>query len=612
MKYSGFSIRNFRGIKKLDLNFGSQPQSNVSVFVGLNECGKTTVMEALSFFHENINKKENFRIIGDTVSKNDIHSLIPKNRKDNFSDCIEIEAQITLDDKDKKEIKKILEDKNFKCTEFSSESSISCKYHFKNSSFDKKSYSWSIEILGRQGKGKKDIVFNSKHDAWNEAYEHLCKSLPEIIYYPNFLFDFPDFIYLEDRENEGIEQRFYRKLIQDILDSLNNKLNLNTHLVKRAKSDENSDKEALESVINKMSHKVSNVVFNKTTSVFSSNQNSKSILISFPKKDSAGDLYVEMKLKDYEDSYYIRERSLGFRWFFTFSLFTQFRVHRLNEGGSIVFLFDEPASNLHQTAQQKLTNAFEQLAKTQVSIIYATHSHHLIKPQWLENTFIVRNKALNYQQDEINESYNSAMTDITIEKYRSFVSNHPEKITYYQPILDVLEYKPSNIENIPDVVILEGKNDFYALSYFQEIIKKSDSMVNFLPGTGSGNLGTVISLYIAWGKRFVILLDSDKAGTDEKQRYIDEFEIIIQNKIFTYRDIDDSWLGVKMENLIDMPDKLRIVQKVNPNAKETKKKKLFLALQENLINKEYITFASDTNTKSNFLKILDFLDDKMS
>ena len=111
MIFSSFSIDNFRGIKKLNLNLGGQPQSNICVLVGLNECGKTTIMEALSFFYENINEKENFRIVGDTVNKNDIHSLIPKNRKDNFSDYIKIEADIILDEKDKEEIKKILKDK---------------------------------------------------------------------------------------------------------------------------------------------------------------------------------------------------------------------------------------------------------------------------------------------------------------------------------------------------------------------------------------------------------------------------------------------------------------------------------------------------------------------
>ena len=133
-----------------------------------------------------------------------------------------------------------------------------------------------------------------------------------------------------------------------------------------------------------------------------------------------------------------------------------------------------------------------------------------------------------------------------------------------------------------------------------------------MPGTGSGNLGTVISVYIAWGKNFVVLLDSDKAGVDEKQRYIDDFGAIIHNKIFTFGDIDSSWTGLKMEDLIDTQDKLKIVQKINPDARITRKKKLYLALQENLINKEYITLSSNTNTKNNFLKIFDFLEEKMN
>ena len=576
MKYSGFSIVNFRGIKKLTLNFESSPKSNISLLVGLNECGKTTIMEALSFFYENVNKE------------------------DNFTDYIEIKAHLYLEPEDIKNIKNTLEKYNLKCTDINPQTSITCRYNFENSSFIKQRYLWDSNILVRKGRSKKEIKLSPTSDAWVDTYDGICQRLPEIIYYPNFLFDFPDYIYLENSDNEGRKQRFYRKLLQDILDSLNNNLNLTTHVIDRALRNEESDKDALESVINKIGYKVSNLVFNKNTSVFTANNHSKSIIITLPRKDRDGKLYVEMKLKDSEDSYYIRERSLGFRWFFTFSLFTKFRVHRVAQTRNIIFLFDEPASNLHQTAQQKLTTAFENLTNSNVSIIFATHSHHLIKPQWLENTFIVRNEALNYQANDLNETYNSSMTDITVEKYRRFVSNHPEKVTYYQPILDVLEYRPSNIENIPNVVMLEGKNDFYALTYFQELLTNIPAKINLLPGTGSGNLDTVISLYIAWGKEFVILLDSDTAGQKEKDRYLDKFGAIVKNKIFTFGDIDPSWSNSKIEDLIDRKDKLKIIQKIEPNAKQTRKKKLYLALQENLVKKDYISLSSET--EKNFIK----------
>ena len=47
-----------------------------------------------------------------------------------------------------------------------------------------------------------------------------------------------------------------------------------------------------------------------------------------------------------------------------------------------------------------------------------------------------------------------------------------DKISYFQPILDKLDYKPSIVEPIPDIVITEGKNDWYTLKYFSRINSK--------------------------------------------------------------------------------------------------------------------------------------------
>ena len=57
---------------------------------------------------------------------------------------------------------------------------------------------------------------------------------------------------------------------------------------------------------------------------------------------------------------------------------------------------------------------------------------------------------------------------MTLHKYRDFAAQHPNQTTYFQPILDVLDYRPGELENVPNVVMVEGKNDFYTLKYFQD------------------------------------------------------------------------------------------------------------------------------------------------
>ena len=607
MRYRAFTIRNFKGIRELELKLDSTPNSNIFIIVGLNESGKTTIMEAFSFFYDNL-KDENELVLHRSAI-DDIHSLIPKNRKDNFNESIQISAKIAIEEKDKEHLKKTLKKHDFKCEDLKPEMTITHEYKFKNSEYvGAKVSSWNVEIYGKEGR-KKSGALSPKHQAWHPVFIHCCNLLPQVIYYPNFLFDFPDLIYLEKTTNESREQEFYRRLLQDVLDSMQNDLDLNTHILERAKSKEQSVIDSIESVINKMSSQITRVVFNKNISVFRDRGNRKEILVTKPKKDPINNLfYVEMKLKDGEDSYYIRERSLGFQWFFTFRIFTQFRVYRLDSEDNLIFLFDEPASNLHQAAQQRLLRAFEELTKSSVSVIYATHSHHLIDPKRLENTFIANNQALKYEKEEdMDDTYNSFMTDITIEKYRTFVSNHPNKPTYYQPILDALDYRPSNLENLLDVVMIEGKTDFYVLTYFDNVINNTNK-INFLPGMGSGGLDTVIRLYYSWGKNFIILLDSDTEGRKQKERYENLFGIVVHERLFTLEDIQPSWSNHAIEKLFGSNDHLKIQQTIHPSSAQFDKKLFHLAIQENLV--KGISVRISQETQNNFKKVLDFLSTK--
>jgi predicted ATP-dependent endonuclease of OLD family len=603
MRYTSFAISNFKGIRDLTLDLDMNPASKISILVGLNESGKTTIMEALSFFYETIRDTNEQHLTLYPSGITDKHSLIPKNRKDNFSDKTKISAFLELDDQDIRELEKCLKTNGFQCSEVSPRMEVAFEFKFEDSSFQKRGSYWDCQIKGREGRKRTEQNLTSSNEAWSPTYAFIRNRIPPIIYYPNFLFEFPDSIYLEEFPEEGREQAFYRRLLQDILDSLNNKLNLKAHIIDRANNPTRPNRENLNSVLNKMGAQITKLVFSENLSVFRADTSNKSITVSYPENDEKnGLLYVELQLKDGEDSYYIRERSLGFRWFFTFLLFTQFRVQRSQESTSLIFLFDEPASNLHQAAQQRLAGALEELTKSEVSVIYSTHSHHLINPKWLENTFIVRNTALEYENDDID---NFQPTNIEVEKYRTFVSRHPQQHTYYQPILDVLEYRPSNIEAIQDVVMVEGKNDFYTLSYFQDVILNPTKKLSLLPGMGSGNLDTAIQLYYAWGKQFYILLDSDEEARKQKQRYLDLFGNIVMNRIFVFEDIDSSWAGYAMEKMFTDDDALSIQQSVFPDQQRFKKRLFNLAIQENLAKGSSVSISSTTTSR--FEKLLNFL-----
>jgi hypothetical protein len=160
---------------------------------------------------------------------------------------------------------------------------------------------------------KIEIKLTSNHQLWTPVLQHLKDSIPPLIYYPNFLFDFPDKIYLDMEQTEDKKQAFYCRVLQDVLDSIQNNLNVNTHIVSRARSDKPQDRDACESVLNKMGAQITRLVFNNKFSIFKGDTKRKEIIVTYPRIDESNEkCYVELKLKEGQDSYYIRERSLGF------------------------------------------------------------------------------------------------------------------------------------------------------------------------------------------------------------------------------------------------------------------------------------------------------------
>lgn len=638
MYFKKFEISNFKGIQNLTLDLSGKVDSKIISLVGLNESGKTTILEALSFYYENL--KDDDEIMLHNSMTSDVHSLIPKRLKANFNDEVIISGILGIEAKDKEWIEDACKQKELKLKNFEGMARVSVHCEFKNSKIGQKILSWGFYFSLRKKGGKKNEQINdAKNPTWKKMVEYSRKQIPPIIYYPNFLFEFPDKIYLEEPKpptppspknnplsndtnwktfleqllpynqnfTESKEQKFYRKLFQDILDSLKNKFSIQEHIMDRVRSEDEPDKDSLESLLSLASSKVTKTIFDSKFSNFIGDTSKKSINITFPKKDNNnGRYYVEFKLVDGEDRYYIKERSLGFRWFFTFLIFTQFRLER-QSALKPFFLFDEPASNLHQTAQKRLLKRFENFITSYgITIIYTTHSHHLISPDWLENTFIVRNLGL----DEKNEDkYTTNMTDVSIMKYRQFAVKYPDQRTYYQPILDLLEYQPSSLESVSDVIMTEGKNDYYTLSYLNKVILGNKNTLNLLPGTSASALYPAIQMYLAWGRNFIVLLDSDKEGLANKKYYEEKFGIIVKGKIFTLKDFDSSLDKKRMESMFEENEQITIQKEIDISATKFDKKIFNSSIQELLVTKKNVQISN--KTKERFGSFIEWLANRL-
>jgi hypothetical protein len=229
----------------------------------------------------------------------------------------------------------------------------------------------------------------------------------------------------------------------------------------------------------------------------------------------------------------------------------------------------------------------------------------LINPDWLDSTMVVRNEAIN-TEDPMN--LDSAKTDIKLLPYRQFVSENPTGLSYFQPILDVLHYVPSRLELVKPPLLVEGKNDFYALSYLIKVCLSSKLPFDIVPCMGSGTLDQLIALYSGWGKKVTVLLDSDKAGRSEKLRYENKFGALVHGRVICYGDIWQNWENGSLEKVVGKAELLSLQQRVFPD-KPYKKNLVHLAIQELYAKQQRIELSSPLTLSIE--KIVEFLCDKV-
>lgn len=545
-------------------------------------------MEAINSFEYNEEKDLNDKKIN-------LNEIIPIKDKTNFNDTIEIQTTISLNDTDVKELKRYIE-KNSEYTLISNPTDIVIvqEYCYKSSQHDETTHLWTIDLsVKKKGQRLAKELHKCDNPVWQDTVNFLKTKMPKILYFPTALFELPDKICLS-KSSKNEKDYFFRLIIQDILDSMDDGLNIDEHIIKRVID---GNKDLIRQLELKMGRKINEVILDEWTKVL----NNVKYEVGVDLDTENDEVYLEFYVNSTDGTFKLSERSLGFRWFFVFLLLTQFRGFRKNENRHVIFMFDEPAANLSNKAQRQLIKSLERISD-KCTIIYTTHSHHLINPFWLEDAHVVTNGAL---ESGDMETYSSNNTNIELHKYRNYANDNPQNVSYFQPILDVLEYIPNELDmNMPSIIV-EGKNDFYTLKYFFDVqMGLSDTYI--VPGMSCSNVDTLISLFHSWGKNFILLLDSDTEAQSNKKRYKEMFGKIVEEKIYTLSDIDSRWKK-SIESILTSKQRTALQQKIY---KSKYSKKMFnKAIQELLMTKNKVDI--ENSTINEFSKIYEFIKQRL-
>jgi predicted ATP-dependent endonuclease of OLD family len=95
MKITAFHIKNFKGTDDTRVNVSDEVHGNVITLIGLNESGKTTILEALSHFVTD--DEATVSLVSTVLKKSGLQDLIPKHKKAAFTGTISILAEVAFD-----------------------------------------------------------------------------------------------------------------------------------------------------------------------------------------------------------------------------------------------------------------------------------------------------------------------------------------------------------------------------------------------------------------------------------------------------------------------------------------------------------------------------------
>lgn len=609
MRYERFRIENFKGIKQTEIDLTSSTGTNVFALVGLNESGKTTILEAIHSFSPDYRTKTLRRDAGKAAASA-AKERLPRHLLARFTGEIVVEATVSLDEDDRTSIMDDLRSEH-KIKEI--DSPIPDRIKLRRSDiFYKGDYvktvsklDFEVKIKKSKDRSFKEMTDEDRRNLYSVIYNHT----PDIAYHDSFIFDFPKRIFITPRS--GSNDWVFRQMFEDVLAAGRVPYDLHD-IQKRIRNErykkswlealtswtQNDDQTRVQQIVDQASQTITQNVFGKWNKIFKEDVGGKEIAIqhgieqgrmvsedrkSYVESDDH-DIWISLEIKDGTRRFPIQDRSLGFRWFFAFLLFTQFRTKR-NLGRPVLFLFDEPAANLHSAAQERLIESFPEIATGDNMLMYSTHSHYMISPDWLEQTFIVTNSADAPTKSLVDSAViEDEFLDIKAQLYRMFANEHPSETSYFQPILDRIQVKPSAFDVSLPSIVLEGKSDFYVLRYASLLNGGPD--LRLIPGVGSGTFDALIALGASWGTNFLFVLDSDNAGLRERQRYALE-RGARESALCCLSDFDPG--VVEIEDLLD--DEARGIIAARMECSKLSKKVIARFFQEQLAKREVLALG---------------------
>jgi predicted ATP-dependent endonuclease of OLD family len=591
-------IQNFKSIVDTTIEFNDL----IYVLAGQNESGKSSILEAIHAFEENIIDRENLNFDEESNGNTKQSISITYNTNEELFNYFEKECTKLVDENKLKSIsnfKLFDNEKLSKLKEFTLIRSIDFE--------DKNQTEFSLEINQQAFNIIKVSIYSQPHQSDDTLtkivkiliphinldnnkktiIENLWKSCPSIVYFDSVADLLPDEVYIDklNEKNSGQKGLKAVKNFENIIDIDFISLSKKSQALKRGS-------------IEKINKSIT-ATFQKDWRQKISGNNQVEICFELS-YDESGKEKVSFFIKS-KDGVYLqpRRRSKGLIWFL--SLWLELKASESLSG--IVFLFDEPGQNLHVKACSDMLEVFNNLSKSGHQIIYSTHSPSLIEIDKLHNIGLVINTE---REGTIVEGLTTSKVDTTYKK------------DALQPISEAMGLEPLKEFSILSQknIIIEGLSDFWYYKGMSKILKRQHDY-KFVPGIGvkSTKLYPLISFCIGYGLDWILIMENGENPLQTKKELLESVffnnddEINNKVKIIDFKEVEDMFT-LSDFNLLD--SKININTNKTPSEIIGKRKIIFSGTFFSSVERGKITKSSlDPKTISNFEKIFDFIDNKL-
>lgn len=237
----------------------------------------------------------------------------------------------------------------------------------------------------------------------------------------------------------------------------------------------------------------------------------------------------------------LKNRSKGFNWFFSFLVW--FKKIQEDRNTNYIILLDEPGLNLHASAQKDLLRFIESLSRD-YQVIYTTHS-----------PFMVESKNLHKVRTVFETEKGSIISDSVQQK-------DPNTLFPLQAALgyDIAQNLYISEKNL----LVEGTSDLIYLQVMSALLqeKKKTGLrddITIVPVGGLEKIATFISLLRGSKLNVVCLLDSltDQSSKTKIERLISDKILKKQNVIYFDGFIDNKSLA-DIEDLFSEDDYIKL------------------------------------------------------